>query len=130
MVFDLDKLTKKLNKIDNDKKNINIELDNIVSNVCTTKESREFKYQFLNGFELLYQKENDKYHDLINSFSDAYLNMSRTLYVGENLPKDYLSEIDELYSLFVLSFLFKYELEYIWENRIQIELFFKLLQRY
>jgi len=130
MVFDLDKLTKKLNKIDNDKKNINIELDTIVSNVCNTKESREFKYQFLNGFELLYHIENDKYHDLIDSFSQSYLNMSRTLYVGENLPKDYLSEIDELYSLFVLSFLFKYELEYIWENRIQIELFFKLLQRH
>ena len=130
MKFDLDKLSKQFNKIETDNKNLNNDLQNIVSNVCDTKESREFKYQFLNGFELLYQKENDKYHDLIDSFSKAYLNMSREIYVGEDLPRDYLNEIDELYSLFVLSFLFKYELEYIWENRIQIELFFKLLQRH
>jgi len=122
MKFDLDKLSKQFNKIETDNKNLNNDLQNIVSNVCDTKESREFKYQFLNGFELLYQKENDKYHDLINSFSDAYLNMSREIYVGEDLPRDYLNEIDELYSLFVLSFLFKYELEYIWENREQINL--------
>ena len=67
------------------------------------------------------------YHDLINSLSKAYVNMSRTLYVGENLPRDYLDNIEELYSLFVLSFLFKYELEYIWENRIQINLMFRLM---
>ena len=122
MKFDLDKLSKQFSKIETDKSIINNNLQNIVSNVCNTKESREFKYQFLNGFELLYQKENDKYHDLINSFSKPYLKMSREIYVGEDLPRDYLNEIDELYSLFVLSFLFKYELEYIWENREQINL--------
>jgi len=129
MVFDLDKLTKKFNKINKDKNEIDITLKNIYNIFNNVKESRELKYLNLTGFDLLYEKENDKYHDLIDSFSKPYLKMSRTLYVGEDLPKDYLNEIDELYCLFVLSFLFKYELEYFWENRQQIQLFVKLINQ-
>ena len=129
-MYDIKKLCSKFNTITKTQNIINKDLNNLINNISKqndSKESREFKYKFYKGYELTYQIENDKYHDLINSFSSAYLSMSRSLYVGENLPKDYLDNIDELYALFVLSFLFKYELEYIWENRHQINFIMALI---
>lgn len=107
--MNLEELSRKLNKIDDEKDELNKDFKQIVQHISLndeTNETRDIKYSLYKDYELTYQKENDKYHDFINQFSFSYLQMM-DLYVGENLPTDYLNNLEELYTLFIFYFLTK-----------------------
>ena len=90
MKFDIDSLNKKLNHIQNEKDILNEELKNTIdyiADIDETNVTRELKYSMYDGLERMYQIENDKYHDLIWRYSEAYLEMS-DFYVGKDLPRD------------------------------------------
>ena len=90
MKYDIDNLNKKLNNIQNKKDILNDELKDTIdyiADIDETNQTRELKYSMYDGFERMYQIENDKYHDLIGKYSDAYLEMS-DFYVGPDLPRD------------------------------------------
>ena len=83
-------LEKKLNDISIEKDELNEDLKNIIhyfADLDTTNQTRILKYSMYDGFERLYQIENDKYHDLIGKYSQAYLDIC-DFYVGEDLPRD------------------------------------------
>ena len=107
--MNLNELANKLNKINDEKEELNEDFKNIVQNISVkdeTNETRDVKYSLYKDYELTYQRENDKYHDFINSVSWSYLEMT-DLYVGEDLPRDYLNNLEELYTIFILYFLLK-----------------------
>ena len=107
--MDLNELANKLNKINDEKEELNEDFKNIVQTISEkdeTNESRDVKYTLYEDYELTYQRENDKYHDFINSFSWSYLQMM-DLYVGEDLPRDYMNNMEELYTIFIFYFLLK-----------------------
>ena len=107
--MNLDELANKLNKINDEKEELNEDFKNIVQTISEkdeTNESRDVKYSLYKDYELTYQRENDKYYDFINSFSWSYLQMM-DLYVGEDLPRDYLNNLEELYTIFIFYFLLK-----------------------
>jgi hypothetical protein len=90
MKYNIDDLNKRLNKISENAHELNNELKNTVNHIAeidTTNMTRELKYSMYNGFERLYQIENDKYHDLIDKYSQSYLDIC-DFYVGKDLPKD------------------------------------------
>ena len=107
--MDLNELANKLNKINDEKEELNEDFKNIVQTISEkdeTNESRDVKYSLYKDYELTYQRENDKYHDFINSLSWSYLQMT-DLYVGEDLPRDYMNNMEELYTIFIFYFLLK-----------------------
>lgn len=90
MKFNIDDLEKKLNNISIEKDELNEDLKNTIhylADLDETNMTRILKYNMYDGFERLYQIENDKYHDLINKYSQAYLDIC-DFYVGEDLPRD------------------------------------------
>ena len=90
MKFNIDDLNKRLNDINNNKKKLNNDLKNTIDHFAdldTTNVTRELKYSMYTGLERLYQIENDKYHDLIGKYSQAYLDIC-DFYVGKDLPRD------------------------------------------
>ena len=90
MKFDIDSLNEKLNTINSEKDILNEELKNTIdyiADIDETNVTRELKYSMYDGLERMYQIENDKYHDLIGRYSEAYLEMS-DFYVGKDLPRD------------------------------------------
>jgi len=90
MKFNIDDLSKRLNNINNNKDRLNDDLKSTINHYADldiSNMTRELKYSMYTGFERLYQIENDKYHDLIDKYSQAYLDIC-DFYVGENLPKD------------------------------------------
>ena len=107
--MNLEELSRKLNKIIDEKEELNENFKQIVQDISEkddTNEARDIKYSLYNDYKLTYQIENDKYHDFINSLSWSYLQMT-DLYVGEDLPTDYLNNLEELYTLFIFYFLTK-----------------------
>lgn len=83
-------LESRLNDISVKKDELNEDLKNTIhylANLDTTNQTRILKYNMYDGFERLYQIENDKYHDLIGKYSQAYLDIC-DFYVGEDLPRD------------------------------------------
>ena len=103
MKYNLDELENKLKKIDTKNKGLNQELKdtiNYIADIDETNVTRELKYNMYEGAERLYQIENDKYKDLIDQFSMAYLEMS-DFYVGPELPrKDFKDNLIGIYMLF------------------------------
>ena len=88
--MNIKKLEKKLNDIFIKKERLNYDLKNTIDHYAdldTTNMTRELKYSMYTGFERLYQIENDKYHDLIDKYSQAYLDIC-DFYVGKDLPRD------------------------------------------
>lgn len=88
--MDINDLEKRLNNIDNKKEELNDDLKNIIhhfADLDKTNQTRILKYSMYDGFERLYQIENDKYHDLISKYSQAYLDIC-DFYVGPDLPRD------------------------------------------
>ena len=107
--MNLEELSRKLNKINNEKDELNNDFKQIVQHISLndeTNETRDIKYSLYKDYKLTYQKQNDKYHDFINSLSWSYLQLT-DLYVGEDLPTDYLNNLEELYTLFIFYFLTK-----------------------
>jgi hypothetical protein len=88
--MDIKKLEKRLNDISIKKDELNDDLKNTIHHLADLDETnmtRQLKYSMYNGFERLYQIENDKYHDLIGKYSQAYLDIC-DFYVGKDLPRD------------------------------------------
>ena len=88
--MDIKNLEKKLNDISIKKNKLNDNFKNTIhhlSDLDETNMTRQLKYDMYDGFERLYQIENDKYHDLICKYSQAYLDIC-DFYVGEDLPRD------------------------------------------
>jgi len=90
MKFNIDDLSKRLNNINNNKKGLNDDLKNTINHYADldiSNMTRELKYSMYTGTERFYQIENDKYHDLIDKYSQAYLDIC-DFYVGKDLPRD------------------------------------------
>jgi len=88
--MDINYLEKKLNNISIKKDELNDNFKNTIYHLADLDETnmtRQLKYDMYDGFERLYQIENDKYHDLIDKYSQAYLDIC-DFYVGKDLPKD------------------------------------------
>ena len=88
--MDIKNLEKRLNNISIEKDELNDDLKNTIHHLAdldTTNRTRILKYSMYDGFEKIYQIENDKYHDLIGKYSQAYLDIC-DFYVGEDLPRD------------------------------------------
>ena len=88
--MDIKILEKRLNDISVKKDELNEDLKNTIHHLADLDETnmtRQLKYSMYDGFERLYQIENDKYHDLIDKYSQAYLDIC-DFYVGEDLPRD------------------------------------------
>ena len=88
--LNIDNLEKRLNDISIKKDELNEDLKNTIHHLADLDETnitRQLKYSMYEGFERLYQIENDKYHDLIGKYSQAYLDIC-DFYVGEDLPRD------------------------------------------
>ena len=90
--MNIEELEKKLNKIEKNlnENNINSLIENININTSNLQH------------ELYYQSENKKYKELISNFSKAYLEIS-DFYVGKDLPrKTYLDSKKDAYELIQL----------------------------
>ena len=88
--MDIENLECRLNDISIKKDQLNEDFKNTIHHLAdldTTNQTRILKYSMYDGFERLYQIENDKYHDLIDKYSQAYLDIC-DFYVGEDLPRD------------------------------------------
>lgn len=116
MKYNIENLQNKLNKIDKENKILNEELKKTIediSDIDITQNTKELKYSLYEGKEKQYQKDNDKYKELISRFSNAYLSMSE-FYVGPEIPRNkyfnqdtYLDNMSELYSLFIFFAIFE-----------------------
>lgn len=88
--MNIDDLESRLNDISMKKDELNEDLKNTIHHLADLDETnmtRILKYSMYDGFERLYQIENDKYHDLISKYSQAYLDIC-DFYVGPDLPRD------------------------------------------
>lgn len=88
--MDINDLERRLNDISIEKDELNDDLKNTIHHLAdldTTNMTRQLKYDMYDGLERIYQIENDKYHDLIDKYSQAYLDIC-DFYVGKNLPRD------------------------------------------
>jgi len=108
--MDLDKLSEKLDSIDDSLKNdrsYEILLKNL--KVFDPRVENEY-YNSLDPFERDYQKRNDEYKLLVKQFSQAYLDFCEW-YVGPELPRetflDDKDSINSLYFLFIMSLFLK-----------------------
>ena len=111
--MDIDKLSLRLNKIQNI-----LENDNAVQSIAEKikdnhsldpddkiKIKKEY-YQTLPKYELIYQKKNDDYKELISQFSKAYLELCE-FYVGPELPREtYLDSKKNMMELIILFIFF------------------------
>jgi len=107
--MNMNEMIDKLNKIDNNLKQENLNLIHITKKIADLTEDDQIKqdyYDLLPDYEKVYQKKNDEYKKLISGFSKAYLEIS-DFYVGENLPRqtflDSKKDMYELVTLFILS---------------------------
>lgn len=88
--MDINDLERRLNDISIEKDELNNDFKNTIHHLAdldTTNMTRQLKYDMYYGLERIYQIENDKYHDLIGKYSQAYLDIC-DFYVGEDLPRD------------------------------------------
>ena len=73
------------------------------SDIITKEKAKQEYYSQLPKHEKIYQKNNDKYKELISQFSKSYLEMS-DFYVGPELPREHYlqskKDVQELYLLF------------------------------
>ena len=108
--MDINKLSEKLNKIDNS-------LKTDKSYETLLKGLKDFDprvkneyYNSLNPSEREYQKRNDEYKQLVSQFSQAYLDLCEW-YVGPELQRetflDNKDSINSLYFLFIMSLFIK-----------------------
>jgi hypothetical protein len=108
--MDVQSLEKKLNSIkqnlstDESLKNISEKIkNNQYSDNETKYEAKQEYYSHLPPHEKLYQQKNDDYKELINQFSQSYLELS-DFYVGSELPREHYlqsrKDVAELYLMF------------------------------
>ena len=108
--MDLDKLSGKLDSIDDSLKN-DKSYETLLKNLkdCDPRVKNEY-YNSLDPFERDYQKRNDEYKLLVKQFSQAYLDFCEW-YVGPELPRetflDDKDSINSLYFLFIMSLFLK-----------------------
>ena len=107
--MDIDKLMKQMDRINQLQSTIkkDIPLVEISKNIAIHSDDIRMKedyYSYLSPHERCYQRENEKYKQLISSFSQAYLDIC-DFYVGPELPREtYLDskkDVCELYFLFI-----------------------------
>jgi hypothetical protein len=108
--MDINKLSEKLNKIDDSLKN-DKSYETLVNNLKDyDPEIKNEYYNNLDPFERDYQKKNDEYKQLVSQFSQAYLDLCEW-YVGPELPRetflDDKNSINSLYFLFIMSLFIK-----------------------
>jgi hypothetical protein len=112
--MDLDRLSEKLKRIQNDLKKETEKCKEFAKKLSeqTFDDPRDEKvakdnyYDTLDHYEKIYQKKNDEYKELISGFSDAYLEMS-SFYVGPELPREHEQTfLDDKESLNTLYFMF------------------------
>lgn len=108
--MDLDKLSEKLDSIDDSLKN-DKSYETLLNKlkVFDPRVKNEY-YNSLDPFERDYQKRNDEYKLLVSGFSQAYLDFCEW-YVGPELPRetflDDKDSINSLYFLFIMSLFLK-----------------------
>ena len=104
--MDLDKLSEKLDSIDDSLKN-DKSYETLLNKLkdFDPRIQNEY-YDSLDPFERDYQKRNDEYKLLVSKFSQAYLDFCEW-YVGPELPRetflDDKNSINSLYFLFIMS---------------------------
>lgn len=108
--MDINKLSEKLNKIDDSLKN-DKSYETLLKNLKDFDPRVENEYyNNLDPFERDYQKRNDEYKKLVAGFSQAYLDFCEW-YVGPELPREtYLDDkdsINSLYFMFMISMFLK-----------------------
>lgn len=108
--MDINKLSQKLNSIDESLKN-DKSYENLLNNLKDYDPSvKQEYYNTLDSFERDYQKRNDEYKVLVDGFSQAYLDFCEW-YVGPELRRetflDDKDSINSLYFLFVMSMFLK-----------------------
>tara|TARA_B100000900_G_scaffold388416_1_gene380437 strand:- start:12921 stop:13247 length:327 start_codon:yes stop_codon:yes gene_type:complete len=108
--MDINKLSQKLNSIDESLKN-DKSYENLLNNLKDYDPSvKQEYYNTLDSFERDYQKRNDEYKKLVDGFSQAYLDFCEW-YVGPELRRetflDDKDSINSLYFLFVMSIFLK-----------------------
>mgnify|MGYP001391727739 CR=1 FL=1 len=108
--MDINKLSQKLNSIDESLKN-DKSYENLLNNLKDYDPSvKQEYYNNLDSFERDYQKRNDEYKKLVDGFSQAYLDFCEW-YVGPELRRetflDDKDSINSLYFLFVMSMFLK-----------------------
>ena len=108
--MDINKLSEKLNKIDNSlKTDKSYETLLKILKDYDTEIKNEY-YNSLDSFERDYQKRNDEYKLLVSQFSQAYLDFCEW-YVGPELQRetflDNKDSINSLYFLFLMSIFLK-----------------------
>ena len=102
--MDIDDLEKRFNDISLKKDELNDNFKNTIYHLADldeTNQTRQLKYDMYDGFEKIYQIENDKYHDLICKYSQAYLDIC-DFYVGSELPKE--TYLDDKHNINILYF--------------------------
>ena len=108
--MDLDKLSEKLDSIDDSLKN-DKSYEKLLNKLkgFDPRVQNEY-YNSLDPFERDYQKRNDEYKLLVSKFSQAYLDFCEW-YVGPELPRetflDDKDSINSLYFLFIMSLFLK-----------------------
>lgn len=108
--MDLDKLSEKLDSIDDSLKN-DKSYETLLNKLkdFDPRIQNEY-YDSLDPFERDYQKRNDEYKLLVSKFSQAYLDFCEW-YVGPELPRetflDDKNSINSLYFLFIMSMFLK-----------------------
>ncbi len=108
--MDLDKLSEKLDSIDDSLKN-DKSYETLLNKLkyFDPRIQNEY-YDSLDDFERDYQKRNDEYKLLVSKFSQAYLDFCEW-YVGPELPRetflDDKDSINSLYFLFIMSMFLK-----------------------
>jgi len=108
--MDINKLSEKLEKIDDSLKN-DKSYETLLKNLkdFDPRVKNEY-YNSLNSFERDYQKRNDEYKNLVSQFSQAYLDFCEW-YVGPELPRetflDDKDSINSLYFLFIMGLFIK-----------------------
>ena len=108
--MDINKLSQKLDKIDDSLKN-DKSYETLLKNLKDYDPRVENEYyNSLDSFERDYQKRNDEYKNLVSQFSQAYLDFCEW-YVGPELPRetflDNKDSINSLYFLFLMSMFLK-----------------------
>lgn len=108
--MDINKLSEKLDTIDNSLKN-DKSYETLLKYLkdYDPRVKNEY-YNSLDSFERDYQKRNDEYKELISQFSQAYLDLCEW-YVGPELQRetflDDKDSINSLYFLFLMSMFLK-----------------------
>ena len=108
--MDINKLSEKLNKIDDSLKNDKSYESLFKKLKDYDPEIKNTYYNSLNTSERDYQKRNDEYKQLVSQFSQAYLDLCEW-YVGPELQRetflDDKNSINSLYFLFIMGLFIK-----------------------